>query len=259
MRRLTIVALLMALLSASCGDGADPATTIDTTLPASTTVAPATTTEAPTTSSTTTSSTTTSTTTGVLPGEPIDFGPAAGDQLAVVGVRYDDVLNVRAAPGTDQAILEGLPPTYTEMIAKGNTRMLPESFWYEVEADGTIGWVSSRFVAYLGATDDLTSRVVGDVGKIPSAETMLDLADIVADSLKSQGEPESRITVTVAPDVDDLGEVTIDIVGFGDDALFGLRVVVFGQPTEGGEGFSLKSLEATSLCGRGVTAEGLCV
>lgn len=250
MKRLGALLITTALLTASCGDTADPTTT--TSAPG-TTAATTTTTEAP------TSTTSTTTTTTVLPGEPIDFGPAAGDTIAVVGVRYDDALNLRAAPGADQAILAGLAPTYDNMIARGNTRMLPASFWYEVEADGTVGWVSARFVAYLGAVDDYTSRIVADLGAIPSAETMLDLADIVAGSLESRGEPESRITVTVAPTVGDLGEVTIDIIGFGDDSLFGLRVVVFGQPDESGDGFSLMAAEAMALCGRGVTDDGLCV
>ena len=125
-------------------------------------------------------------------------------------------------------------------------------------AAGATGWVSSRFVAYVGATDDITALVVDRVGEIPSAETMLDLADIVAGVMKSQGEPESRITVTVAPEVGDVGEVTMDILGFGDDALFGIRLVIFGQPIADGEGFSLMSVESTSLCGRGASADGLC-
>ncbi len=259
MKRLGTLLLATVLLAASCGDSADPTTT---TAPPGTTAAP-TTTETPTTTTssttTTTTSTTSTTTTTTLPGEPIDYGPAAGNKIAVVGVQYDDVLNLRAAPGTDQPILAGLAPTYDNMIAKGNTRMLPSSFWFEVDADGTVGWVSARFVAYLGLVDDYTSRIVTDVGEIPFAETMLDLADVVADSLKSQGEPESRITVTVAPTVGDLGEMTIDIIGFGDDALFGLRVVIFGQPDANGDGFSLMAAEAQSLCGRGVTDDGLCV
>ena len=255
MKRLGVLVLTTVLLAASCGDSADPTTT---TAPPGTTVAPTTTTAAPTTMATTSTTSTTSAapTTTALPGEPIDYGPTAGDKIAVVGVRYDDVLNLRAAPGTDQTILTGLAPTYDNMIAKGNTRMLPASFWFEVDAGGTVGWVSARFVAYLGAVDDYTSRIVADVGETPFAETMLDLADIVADSLKSQGEPESRITTTVTPTVGDLGEVTIDIIGFGDDALFGLRVVIFGQPD--GDGFSLMAAEGQSLCGRGV-ADGLCV
>ena len=255
MKRLLVLLGVVAVLAASCGSTGDTTTT--TAAPA-TTVAPTTTTEPATTTSIAPTTTAAPATTTTLPGEPMDFGPAAGDQIAVVGVAYDDVLNLRAAPGTDQEILLGLAPTYEDMIAKGNTRRLPASIWYEVDAAGATGWVSSRFVAYIGATEDVTALVVDRFGEIPSAETMLDLGDAVADVMKSQGEPESRITVTVAPDVGDVGEVTIDIIGFGDDALFGLRLVIFGQPLGSGEGFSLMSVESTALCGRGVSADGLC-
>ena len=62
-----------------------------------------------------------------------------------------------------------------------------------------------------------------------------------------------------APSVGDLGEVIYDVVGFADDSVRGLRLHIFGQPLAGGEGFSLKSVEATSLCARGLTAEGACI
>jgi hypothetical protein len=63
--------------------------------------------------------------------------------------------------------------------------------------------------------------------------------------------------MTVEPAVGDLGEVTYDVIGLGDDAVFGFRLHVFGQPGAGGD-FSLKSVERTILCGRGVS-DGLCV
>jgi hypothetical protein len=65
--------------------------------------------------------------------------------------------------------------------------------------------------------------------------------------------------MVVTPTVNDLGEVTFDVVGLLDDSQLGWRLHIFGQPTEGGEGFSLMSVEATAFCGRGVTEEGFCV
>jgi hypothetical protein len=174
----------------------------------------------------------------------------------VVGVAFDDVLNVRAAPGIDQAIVAMLDPLEAGVTALGNTRQLPNSFWYEVEFGGVTGWASAAFLAYLGDTTDQTALLVADLGATPEAETMLDLGRIVAEALASE-EPASRIVVSVAPTVGDLGEVTYDVIGLGDDALFGIRLHVFGTPSEGGEGFSLKSVEQTALCGRGVS-EGLC-
>jgi hypothetical protein len=61
----------------------------------------------------------------------------------------------------------------------------------------------------------------------------------------------------VAPSVGDLGEVTYDVIGLGDDAVRGLRLHVFGQPID--EGFSLKTVEMTALCGRGADDDGGCI
>jgi hypothetical protein len=75
----------------------------------------------------------------------------------------------------------------------------------------------------------------------------------------SSDDPPSRIVMSVAPTVGDLGEVTYDVVGLGDDALGGVRLHVFGDPAEGGEGFVLSNVERTFICSRGVTDDGFCV
>lgn len=241
-----ILSLTLLLVAACGGSGADTTTT-----------SLATTTPTPTTTLTTTAATTT-TSDDELPGEPIDFGPQAGDEVAVVGVAHDDVLNVRAAPGTDSEIVAELPPTATGLIATGRARSLPESIWFEVDADGVTGWVSSAFVGYLGLTDDATADVIAALGETPGAETMLDLGLIVAEVMASD-EPPPRIVMSVAPSVGDLGEVTYDVVGLGDDALGGVRLHVFGDPAEGGEAFVLSNVERTFICSRGVTADGFCL
>lgn len=270
--RLIITAFALLLVTAACSTSADTTTTIgpdptssstSTSAVTTTTIAPTTTSTSTTTSSstTTTSVTTTTapTTTTTFPGTVIDFGPRAGDVLAVVGVEYDDVLNVREKPGTDQAIVATLEPTYDNIVALGVTRQLPRSFWYEVDVDGTRGWVSARFVAYLGSTDDITSGVVEQLGgTIPEASSMDALAEIVADTLVSI-DPPSVVTTTVAASAGDLGEITIDIIGIGDDSVRGFRLVIFGQSEDGGATFGLKSVESTTLCDRGVTEDGLCV
>ena len=262
-RSIWIGLLLAAMLLGACAGGSEAgSTTTTTTIVATTTTAttPVTTT-APTTivdspSSTTAPASTTTTGSSGLPGEPIDFGPAEGDTLAVIGVAHDDVLNLRAAPGADQGILDGIPPLYDAVTAVGETRQLPGSFWIEVNYEGTEGWVNLRFISYLGDTTDGTSAVVENLGAIPGGETMLDLGFIVAESLASE-EPASEIVLTVAPTVGDLGEVTYDVIGLGDDAVRGLRVHVFGQPVD--EAFTLDTVEITTLCGRGVDENGFCV
>ncbi len=266
-RGLLVAVVALAVMAAACGDDAESADTTvvtttslaatsTTTAPATTTTgAPTTTTAAPTT--TTTSSTTAAPTTTTLPGEPIDVPPWRGDIVAVVGVAHDDVLNVRAAPGIDQAIVATLDPLEDNVLVLGNARSLPKSIWTQVELDGVTGWANISFLAYLGDTDDITARLVNDLGETPRAETMLDLGLIVAEALASE-EPLSRVVMSVAPTVGDLGEVTYDVIGLGDDSLHGVRLHVFGTPDEGGEGFVLKSVERTQLCARGISG-GFCV
>ena len=84
---------------------------------------------------------------------------------------------------------------------------------------------------------------------------MEELGMIVAEANAST-DPPSRIRMSAAPTIGNLGEVTYDVVGLGDDALFGVRLRVFGTPEEAA--FSLKSVERTLLCGRGLSPEGLC-
>lgn len=247
MKKLTFSALALALVVAACGGGGDAAdsTTTTTTEPKPTTATSEATTTRPET-----------TTTTELPGKPIDFGPAEGDTVAVIGVAHDDVLNLRAAPGANQEILAEIPNLADGLTTLGHTRDTGDSFWIEVEYDGTTGWVHYGFIGYLGVTDDMTSTVIDQLGKTPVAETMVDIGAAVAATFASD-EPESEIVLTVISTVGDLGEVTYDVIGIGDDAVRGFRVHVFGQPEVGT--FGLKSVEVTTLCGRGVTDEGLCL
>lgn len=269
MRRV-IPALLaiVALVTAACGGGTAATTT--TTLPptTSTTIGTTTSTGQPTTTSTgqptttstvgvtTTSAPGTPTTTGI-PGDPIDFGPAEGDVLMVIGVRHDDVLNLRTGPGTKQRILDEIPPTFTDLMARGNTRQLPASFWIEVDYEGTRGWVSLAFIGYEGDTTDDTAKVVSDLGESPVEATMPDLGQMIAEVYASPSDPESDIVQVTPVSTGDLAEVTYDVVGLGDDAVRGVRIHVFAEKTSGG--FGLKSVEVTALCGRGVDADGACV
>lgn len=190
-----------------------------------------------------------------LPGEPFDIGPGEGDVVAVVGVSYDDVLNVHSAPGPDEDIVATLEPLADDVLALGEGRLLEDSIWYRVSVNGTTGWVNSSFVQYLGQVDDVTSSVIAEAGSTPQEATMQDLGLVVAEQFAST-DPPSRITMTTDASVGDLGEVTYDVVGLGDDSIGGLRLHVFGTPD--GSSFVLKSVEQTLLCQRGVT-DDVCV
>lgn len=176
----------------------------------------------------------------------------------MVGVPFDDVLNVRAAPGADQRIVARLDPLADEVVATGAARQFAQSIWYELTVEGITGWANNTFVAWLGGTDDVTAQVIDTLGKRPAADTMLDLGLIVAQTRASDQLP-SRITVTVAPTAGDLGEVTYDVIGFPDDSILGERLRVFGRTPDQGQGFTLAGVERTLLCARGATEDRLCV
>jgi hypothetical protein len=196
-----------------------------------------------------------------LIGEPIDFWVPTlieGPILGVVGVQYDDTLNVRSGPSIAFDVVATLDPTQVDISGTGNGWQLPSgTVWWEIDTGVVVGWANQRFLSRFAGVDDITSVVVGNLGEIPLAETMLELGAIVANSVAST-DVESDIVVVVAPTVGDLGEITIDVLGLADDSVEGWRLHIFGQPTESGEGFSLMAVEATILCQRGVSSE-LCV
>ncbi len=267
MRRATPFLLtVLALTVAACGgsSGVTQSTTTSTLAISTTTTAPdPTTTTAPVLTTTTTTpaphtttTTTTAATTTTMAGRSIDFGPAEGDVLMVVGVRHDDVLNMRVGPGADQPIRDGIPPTFDGLIAEGNTRELPSSFWIQVDYDATSGWVHMGYVGFHGDTRDDTSWVTGELDEIPMARSMTSLAQLVAARYASEGEPESDIVQVTPVTEGDLTEVTYDVIGLGDDAVRGFRLHLFAE--QGSHGFTLKSLEVTTICGRGVD-DGACL
>ncbi len=257
-----LVALILALLAGACGgdDEADETTTTTdgttgTTADDDSTTSSGTDPSSSSSGSTTSSSTTTNGST-TLPGEPIDSLPQDGDTLGVLGVAHDDVLNVRVIPGADTEIVATAGPTDDDLVSTGVARKLPTTIWYQVEVDGVTGWINSSFVGFVGATDDATAEFL-EGRERPETETMEELGELVAEAFAST-DPASRIVQSVAPTVGDLGEVTYDVVGLGDDSLLGYRLHVFAQPGEGGDSFGLTSIERTVFCFRGLAGE-LCV
>ncbi len=114
---------------------------------------------------------------------------------------------------------------------------------------------------FLGGTDDITYRVLELFVDTPVAETMLDLGLMIAQALFPEDEDVEgslRISIAGDPVVGDLGEIVVDVVGLPDDSILGYRLHVFATPHESGEAFTLKSVESTLLCARGVSSD-LCV
>ncbi|HMJ76064.1 MAG TPA: SH3 domain-containing protein [Iamia sp.] len=260
-RRTLLVPVLVVLLAvalAGCGDdGDDEEAGASTTTEASSSTAGdgSSTTEADGSTTTGTDGSTTTGPAGDLPGEPIDIYPYEGASLAVVGVATGDTLNVRSGPGTDFDVVTELGPLSQDAIATGQNRTVDDdSLWVEVEADGTTGWVNGAYVAEPGQTTDITAGV-GAAG----GETMADIGEAVAATRASVEEgPQPTVTVVDGPTVDGDGRITVDVIGLADDAVKGERLHIVAAPDASGEGFTVTSVEATALCARGVTAEGLC-
>ena len=254
--RLTATIVAVGLIAAACS-GSNTNFSTTSFPPTSTTGSPSSTTSPPTTTAapSTTTSTTAPPTSTTLAGTSVDFGPTAGKVLAVVGVEFDDVLNVRRGPGVGGEIVATAAPTYAAFVAAGNTRQLPRSFWYEMNKDGTTGWVSAAFIGYLGEVDDATADVVAFHGETPSGDSDQTVIDAVVAAFAS-AEPASRVTTTIALTVGDLHEITVDVIDLGDDAVLGFRLHIFIQVEDGIHG--LKSVERTLLCTRGVLG-GFCV
>lgn len=244
------VALLSALLLvlAACGDDDSD---VD---------AGATSTTESTTSTTPAETTSTTAAAGELPGEQIDIFPYEGATLAVVGVAADDVLNVRVGPGAGFDVAFTLEPTGSAMATGVNRQLDGGQIWAQVEQGGSSGWANTAFLLQPGQVTDETAALYPTPADRPSAETLTQLATAVADQVSSE-EPPSEVTIVEGPTVGDessLSEVTVDVIGLGDDALGGYRLHLFAEEDAGGESFTLRTVEQQLLCLRGVTAENLC-
>jgi hypothetical protein len=203
---------------------------------------------------------------GALRGEQVEFphGPDAGE-VGVLGVEADDILNVRAAPGADQPIVERLEPLRRGLAYTGRARAVSGSIWPEITGDGVAGWVNGRYVGLLGGTDDVTAAVVGDGGGI-AAPTMQGLAErVVVRYGLAEGyritwgprrdpalgaEEQRRVVVSRGPVIGDVAEITLDVLDLFDDAVAAERLSIFARPRANG-GFGLMSVERTLFCWRG--------
>ncbi len=149
----------------------------------------------------------TTTTLGEVPPPP----PPGVMQLDVVDVAADDVLNVRAGPGTefDPPIFE-LPPDATDVPATGNVATIGPSAWAEVATPGGNGWASLNFLdsrepgAELALTESLRASVAGVLLDEPGQYVVL------ADFDARRG-PGPRFEPAVALPVGEVVEVTGDL------------------------------------------------
>ena len=267
LRRSTVVVSALLVIVGACGTS----TGEQLQSPVAAQADPSTTTVTPTTTAAADEPAPASTT---LPGEPNDDALSAGNVADVVGVAFDEVFVIRTLPGDDQPVAASLAPL-TQLVLTGQGRELDQGTfsvpWVEVTAGGATGWISRWELVYLGAPRDLTAETVAAVGMVPTAPTMLELGKIVTDADADVPPPE--IIVVAEPSAGPVSEVVYDVFPdeeFGDDTTRGSRLRVTGRQIPAGDlpvvafasslVYELVSVEATSLCTRGVDAPtGFCV
>ena len=71
---------------------------------------------------------------------------AAGETYAVTGVERADVLNIRARPEANAAVVGAIPANGVGIRLLGSTDPKARSTWREVEYQGMRGWVNARFL-----------------------------------------------------------------------------------------------------------------
>ena len=229
-----------------------------------------------------------------LPGESYEFGPPPGEALAIVGVSWDDMLNIRDVPGGEliarienlgggegggsdllyyvyAASSEEVIAMVYPIVATGRTRRLPTTIWHEVSVGDIVGWASGAYLAPLGVwCQDETARVVEALGGVPVADTLEELGVEVSKVFTSNGETRSRVTISTGPGIfEGQGGIVLDVIGLPDDSTRGYRIEVGASPgvedwmqvpvADAGP-FTLQYVITTPICYnfRGTSEEGFC-
>ncbi|MFY0530228.1 peptidoglycan DD-metalloendopeptidase family protein [Archangium gephyra] len=101
-------------------------------------------------------------------GTPVPSGFAVGDKIQV----FDGPLNVRSQPSTSGALVAELA-TGTQMCVTGSPQSANGYTWYQINANGVVGWVAGNFCSLVAAGGCKTSTgptpipssgwVIGDV------------------------------------------------------------------------------------------------
>ena len=233
----------------------------------------------------------TSTTVFVEP-DGLATGPTPGAAMMVVGVRWDDVLNLRDTPNGDivarlrphlsggrGAEIDVLAPDgdtviaiapLSGVIALGATQELPTTVWHAVSVGGVTGWASDAYLAPDGGpAADLTGLLERHLGNAESYDEFSDIESVVRNVMATV-EPDAELTVvSIGGFHEGDGDLTMDATGVRDERLRGYRVHVFVRaggdwmvpnPVETAGPFTVSSVNATELClnSRGSDADGNC-
>jgi hypothetical protein len=79
-------------------------------------------------------------------GFPAEGRPSPGRRYMVRGVDKSDVLNVRAAPGSQSPVVGRIPPDTRGVLVTGARRSVGPGVWREIRYGDVQGWVNERFL-----------------------------------------------------------------------------------------------------------------
>lgn len=184
--------------------------------------------------------------------------PTEGTPFDVIGVAYDDVLNFRSAPAPGADVVQQAKPLdNADIVGLGKAWLTPGQVWWKVSIRGQEAWSNQQFLGSSGVTEDITDTVIGELGG-DSFDSIMHAAKEAAGTRVSV-EPASTVTFATKPiAVGKYGSfVYVDVVGLGDDAVKAERLRV-EVTREGYDGVKLVSVEATSICSRGISETNLC-
>lgn len=137
--------------------------------------------------------------------------------------------------------------------------------WLFIDADGEQGWIAPDLIGFLGPVDDRISWFVSFYAGYRDELTIEELGETLATAHAASVQelsgntlvPETRqVKVGV---VDSVAEVTFDVIGSNDNASLGVRLHVSADASADQTSFTLRNVERTTICGRGLSASEDCL
>jgi len=209
-------------------------------------------------------------------GKAFDYGPAKGTIMHVVGVRFDDVLNLRRAPAADAKLVtsKALGQLLFPQLLSLGSGWLPDNggAWWQVEINhpgksfhGEHVWAHTNYLKPLATAANKTDELVREIGSDYSGVEQL--RSQLTELHSSDSHTVKSVISQDAMGIDATGgSVQIELLGYQDDSLYGeIFYVTFsnrwGVSTANNKiviAQEIAQVIVTPICQRGV-AEGLCL
>ncbi len=179
--------------------------------------------------------------------------------LAVVRIRPDDTLSLRAAPGVGSEISAKLPFRFEGLRPTGRACRVNDALWVEVQTTASQGWVNQRYAQPASAF-----RPLDGLGETPlarlTAPTLQKLSALLHRTLTSHSgigpSGRSEVELVGAHVQGNRAQVVLFDGHGGDDSISGEEYAATAVLDSGS--WRVERLEQRETCWRGVS-EGLCL